>query len=88
MMAKTVPTKSTIGTVGHRAAAVDIGSRTHMAAVNPDTAEVPVRAFGTFTHDLHDLADLHSACIYQPHILHFTYFMFLSKVGELSAARA
>lgn len=55
-MAKTVPTKSTIETVNHRAAAVDIGSRMHMAAVNPDTAEVPVRAFGTFTHDLHDLA--------------------------------
>ena len=55
-MAKTTPTKSTIETVNHGAAAVDIGSRMHMAAVNPDTAEVPVRAFGTFTHDLHDLA--------------------------------
>ena len=54
MMAKTTPTKSTIETVNHGAAAVDIGSRMHMAAVNPDTAEVPVRAFGTFTHDLHD----------------------------------
>jgi len=39
------------------AAAVDIGSRMHMAAVNPDVAEMPVRAFGTFTHNLHDLAD-------------------------------
>lgn len=38
-------------------AAVDIGSRGHMAAVNPDVTDVPVRAFGTFTHDLHDLAD-------------------------------
>lgn len=56
MMAKTTPTKSTIETVNHRAAAVDIGSRMHMAAVNPDAAEMPVRAFGTFTHDLHDLA--------------------------------
>ncbi|SNR89028.1 IS110 family transposase [Puniceibacterium sediminis] len=39
------------------AAAVDIGSRMHMAAVNPDVADMPIRAFGTFTHDLHDLAD-------------------------------
>ena len=28
-----------------------------MAAVNPDVTDAPVRAFGTFTHDLHDLAD-------------------------------
>lgn len=54
MMAKM--TKTTIEAVNHGAAAVDIGSRMHMAAVNPDTAEVPVRAFGTFTYDLHDLA--------------------------------
>ena len=55
-MAKTIPTKSTIETVNHGAAAVDIGSRMHMAAVNPDATDMPVRAFGTFTHDLHDLA--------------------------------
>ena len=36
--------------------AVDIGSREHMAAVNPDVTDAPIRAFGTFTHDLHDLA--------------------------------
>jgi transposase len=46
-----------IETVNISAAAVDIGSRMHMAAVNPDVAEMPVRAFGTFTHNLHDLAD-------------------------------
>jgi transposase len=56
-MAKRIPTKSTIETVNHGAAAVDIGSRMHMAAVNPDAVDMPVRAFGTFTHDLHDLAD-------------------------------
>jgi len=39
------------------AAAVDIRSREHMAAVNPDVTDAPMRAFGTFTHDLHDLAD-------------------------------
>jgi len=46
-----------IETVNIGAAAVDIGSREHMAAVNPDVTDAPVRAFGTFTHDLHDLAD-------------------------------
>ena len=45
-----------IETVNVGAAAVDIGSREHMAAVNPDVTDAPVRAFGTFTHDLHDLA--------------------------------
>jgi transposase len=55
-MMMTTPTKSTIETVNHGAAAVDIGSRMHMAAVNPDATNMPVRAFGTFTHDLHDLA--------------------------------
>nr|WP_244456435.1 hypothetical protein [Agrobacterium pusense] len=39
------------------AAAIDIGSTMHMAAVNPDSDDMPIRAFGTFTHDLHDLAD-------------------------------
>src|SRR5882762_4444732 len=39
------------------AAAIDIGSKMHVAAVNPTCTDVPVRAFGTFTQDLHDLAD-------------------------------
>ena len=38
------------------AAAIDIGSTMHMAAVNPNTDDNPVRAFGTFTGDLHDMA--------------------------------
>tara|TARA_R110002072_G_scaffold269038_1_gene428154 strand:+ start:541 stop:1902 length:1362 start_codon:yes stop_codon:yes gene_type:complete len=46
----------TIETVNAGAAAVDIGSREHMAAVNPDVTDAPIRAFGTFTRDLHDLA--------------------------------
>lgn len=37
-------------------AAIDIGSTLYMAAVNPDSDDMPTRAFGTFTHDLHDLA--------------------------------
>ena len=44
------------------AAAIDIGSTMHMAAVNPDCAELPIRSFGTFTHDLHDLATWFRSC--------------------------
>ena len=48
--------------VNPQAAAIDIGSTMHMAAVNPDTDIMPVRAFGTFTQDLHDLADWFQSC--------------------------
>lgn len=44
------------------AAAIDIGSTMHMAAVNPENSDTPVRAFGTFTGDLHDLADWFGSC--------------------------
>lgn len=44
------------------AAALDIGSTMHMAAVNPDCADMPIRSFGTFTHDLHDLAAWFRSC--------------------------
>ena len=39
------------------AAAIYLGWKMHMAAVNPDCTDMPVRAFGTFTQDLHDLAE-------------------------------
>lgn len=48
--------------VNPAAAAIDIGSTMHMAAVSPDVCDTPVRAFGTFTQDLHDLADWFEAC--------------------------
>ncbi|PZX36930.1 hypothetical protein LY56_03337 [Roseinatronobacter thiooxidans] len=48
--------------VNPNAAAIDIGSTMHMAAVNHDTDIMPVRAFGTFTQDLHDLADWFRSC--------------------------
>lgn len=44
------------------AAAIDIGATMHMAAVDPDVDDTPIRAFGTFTNDLHDLADWFKAC--------------------------
>lgn len=39
------------------AAGLDIGAHEIVAAVTPDYDPEPVRAFGTFTVDLHQLAD-------------------------------
>src|SRR3954452_13275043 len=44
------------------AAAIDIGARMHVAAVAPDRKAEPVRSFGTFTGDLHRLADWLERC--------------------------
>ena len=48
--------------VNSNAAAIDIGSIMHMAAVHPDACDMPVRAFGTFTQDLHALAAWFKSC--------------------------
>ena len=39
------------------AAAIDVGATMHMAAVGPEYTNEPVRSFGTFTADLHRLAE-------------------------------
>ena len=44
------------------AAAVDIGATLHVAAVGPDRDPEPVRSFGTFTADLHRMADWFERC--------------------------
>ena len=44
------------------AAAIDIGATMHVAAVGPDRTSEPVRTFGTFTADLHRLADWFEQC--------------------------
>jgi transposase len=44
------------------AAAIDIGAKMHVAAVAPDRDAEPVRSFGTFTGDLHRLADWLERC--------------------------
>jgi transposase len=44
------------------AAAIDIGATMHVAAVGPDQYPDPVRSFGTFTGDLHRLADWFEEC--------------------------
>src|SRR2546429_6118599 len=44
------------------AAAIDIGATVHVAAVGPARDPQPVRSFGTFTGDLHRLADWFAQC--------------------------
>lgn len=38
------------------AAGIDVGSRSHWVAVDPSSCDQPVREFGVYTDDLHDLA--------------------------------
>src|SRR4051812_25997552 len=54
--------KRAISPVHPHAAAVDIGATLHVAAVGPDRDPEPVRSFGTFTADLHRLADWFEHC--------------------------
>jgi len=42
--------------INPNSAAIDVGSREHWVAVSPDRDPEPVRPFGTFTKDLHELA--------------------------------
>ncbi|TYL73911.1 IS110 family transposase [Bradyrhizobium cytisi] len=44
------------------AAAIDVGATMHMAAVRADRTSEPVRSFGTFTTDLHQLVDWFAEC--------------------------
>jgi transposase len=48
--------KAALSMVNPGAGAIDIGSTMHMAAINPSAADKPVREFGTFTGDLHEMA--------------------------------
>jgi transposase len=54
--------KDALSMVNPRAAGIDIGSTMHMAAINQDADDNPVREFGTFTGDLHDMARWFKKC--------------------------
>jgi transposase len=51
-----------ISMINPNAAAIDIGSTMHMAAINPKASDNPVREFGTFTGDLHAMASWFKEC--------------------------
>jgi hypothetical protein len=38
------------------AAGIDISSKEHFVAVNPERADMAIRSFGAFTEDLHAIA--------------------------------
>lgn len=63
-MARSPSTTSTTGlqSIHSHAAGIDIGSRFHVVAVAADRDESPVRSFGSFTHDLHRLAEWLASC--------------------------
>jgi hypothetical protein len=44
------------------AAGIDAGSEEHVVSVREDRAEEPVQTFGTFTEDLHALAEWLVSC--------------------------
>ena len=48
--------------INRHAAGIDIGSTAHFVAVPPGSDPQPVRQFGTFTADLHRLADWLTVC--------------------------
>jgi transposase len=48
--------------VHSNAAAIDVGATMHMAAVRADCTPEPVRSFGTFTADLHQLVNWFKEC--------------------------
>uniref|UniRef100_UPI001FEA75AC IS110 family transposase n=1 Tax=Microvirga zambiensis TaxID=1402137 RepID=UPI001FEA75AC len=54
--------RQSLPVVHPHAAAIDVGATMHMAAVGPDRTDEPVCSFGTFTADLHRLADWFEVC--------------------------
>src|SRR6266704_1256619 len=59
---KPVAGPSLLERMNPNAAGIDCGAETHYVAVPPDRDATPVRAFTTFTTDLHRLADWLAAC--------------------------
>jgi transposase len=63
MMEKTMAQRARALSITHpHAAGIDIGSASHFVAVPPDSDDVPVREFRSFTADLHALADWLKSC--------------------------
>src|ERR1700693_1932870 len=59
---KVSPFSGDLQLIERDAAAVDVGSRSHWVAVNPQRDPNPVREFGAFTADLISLADWLAQC--------------------------
>ena len=68
------------------AAAIDVGARMHVAAVGADRSAEPVRSFGTFTTDLHRLADWFAECDVETVVMKSTSVYWI-PIFELLEAR-
>ena len=65
------------------AAAIDVGSRSHWVAVNPERDTEPVREFGGFTADLNRLADWLVACGAKSVVMESTGVYWMTLFGVL-----
>jgi transposase len=59
---KSRPSPYVLQRINPDAAGIDCGATAHFVAVPPDRDTTPVQSFGTFTTDLHRLADWLEAC--------------------------
>src|SRR3954468_24190581 len=78
--------RSELAVIHSNAAAIDVGATMHMAAVGPDREAEPVRSFGTFTADLHRLADWFAQCRVETVVMESTGVYWI-PVFELLEAR-
>lgn len=71
------------------AAGIDIGAEEIFVAVPPERALEPVRSFGTFTRDLHELADWLKECAVRTVAMESTgvYWIPLSRFWKLVASK-
>jgi transposase len=67
------------------AAAIDVGSRSHWVAVNPERNAEPVRQFGSFTADLNRLADWLVACGATSVVMESTGVYWMTLFGVLES---
>ncbi|WP_208620634.1 transposase [Paraburkholderia aspalathi] len=61
---KSASSGASITVVHPHAAAIDIGAKSHVVAVGPEWDPEPVRSFGSFTQELHQLAQWQSTGAY------------------------
>src|SRR5262245_11926217 len=78
------PAARSLPPVNVNAAGIDVGAVSHWVAVPTDRDGDPVRAFGTFTGELHRLADWLTACRIETVVLESTgvYWIPLFQVLE------
>ncbi len=62
MDSKKVKTRRLLDRINRDSAGIDCGSEKHLVAVPPDRDDQPVRSFGSFTEEIHRMADWLTTC--------------------------